>query len=1128
MQDEVQFDIPGDREVTASSLHAQGGQLRDILCPLQPALRRDEHACVDQVELESVADELEAVDVPAPPSMRGRRNLLPLPSGEVREVPVARRGGAGERELVQAMPESNDWLSLVIVGLNFHCALRGRSPRLAPSLGGPAAVQTSAARFLTEEARVFLDQCGGELPEIDWGAEVKASAVSYTGEEVYSSEPLNLERLVEALPPASAASSVDVLSVCEGWVHQALLGPSRVLQAEDDVEVMPRAPRVWASASEWGRIAAVPVERKVLGGMFGVHKGGYKRGEGPQRLVMNMTPSRAIQKVIQCGVPLLPSSEKWRSVALRPYFALWLPARRQALGLLSCEGSVYLTSTVVPTGWVSATGVTQHVRRCRLRRWRADVPALPADREFRRDVPVPGRGGVLVPGGPAAVSAALASDVQLPPRSCARPDGPADSVADRDDVRGDVSVPGGPAVASSVGAFGSRQPPQTLERPGGPAGSAGRPRRGQVGSPPLAGWRDIYIGCGSQHLELEASVWGNPFRLEVDGGRWEVIAKFGMWLRSQPRLVARMPELSGCRLLCHCRESQGCHGGEIIELWDEMCTPGPGGEAQPARTENQCWLAWQVYLDSLDMLEVGPAVEMELLKLAGRPEAMWAALERCEALGVPVSEAKAVVRDSEATALGDFVNGEQGAIWPPGEFCHRVAALTLYTLRRQRVAQKWMQVLAGRWVRMMLYRRETMTCCGEFWKFLVRMRGERALPDAVRRELVSALCLMPLMRCDLRVDEEAARVARHSWPDVMELGDVASIARTCLERVRERAPMIQRIVRLASEVVGEGCRVFRIIENVASMDQEPLDTMSSELDLGPVFVDGAVFPHCHRDRVYWVDQHVMVPLQLAEVRPERGGVRVVPRETPGSQEANCLAEPNGELRKPDALERELLLDFPPRHTVTARPTMARKEVPTLGAMRFTGGACAIAEGDVVMEGDFRVHDDGEQEARTGERDLVSREAALGPSVALIEGLSRRAEARGSDVRLDALESMSPLAWCGAAREHCIGDYGRYWCRDDIALLLIVGFSGFLRTTVMVSLRRWHIQIALDRSSVVIPLPITKSGPRWHVEDSVVISDRGFAHFCEHVLGHLQPGDQVLQGSVANSRLVFDSLLDGLG
>ena len=44
------------------------------------------------------------------------------------------------------------------------------------------------------------------------------------------------------------------------------------------------------------------------------------------------------------------------------------------------------------------------------------------------------------------------------------------------------------------------------------------------------------------------------------------------------------------------------------------------------------------------------------------------------------------------------------------------------------------------------------------------------------------------------------------------------------------------------------------------------------------------------------------------------------------------------------------------------------------------------------------------------KDLESEAAHVDPSVELVAELARRAETRGSDVRLDAMESMSPLAW----------------------------------------------------------------------------------------------------------------------
>ena len=105
---------------------------------------------------------------------------------------------------------------------------------------------------------------------------------------------------------------------------------------------------------------------------------------------------------------------------------------------------------------------------------------------------------------------------------------------------------------------------------------------------------------------------------------------------------------------------------------------------------------------------------------------------------------------------------------------------------------------------------------------------------------------------------------------------------------------------------------------------------------------------------------------------------------------------------------------------------------------------------------------------------------------------------------------------------------RFWCRNDVAVLLIIGFAGFLRTTEMVSLCKWQLQISLDRSSVVVLLPITKSGLRHNTEESVVIADPSIARFVEHMLQHLRPEDCILQSSVSNFRFVFNSLLDGLG
>ena len=62
-----------------------------------------------------------------------------------------------------------------------------------------------------------------------------------------------------------------------------------------------------------------------------------------------------------------------------------------------------------------------------------------------------------------------------------------------------------------------------------------------------------------------------------------------------------------------------------------------------------------------------------------------------------------------------------------------------------------MQILAGRWVRVFQFRREGMSCFNEVWKFQYSCHGRQILSSAVRRELWSALTLLPLFRADVRV-----------------------------------------------------------------------------------------------------------------------------------------------------------------------------------------------------------------------------------------------------------------------------------------------------------------------------------------------------------------------------------------
>lgn len=68
---------------------------------------------------------------------------------------------------------------------------------------------------------------------------------------------------------------------------------------------------------------------------------------------------------------------------------------------------------------------------------------------------------------------------------------------------------------------------------------------------------DVYIG--------RPSIWGNPFVMNKDGGRDEVIDKYEQWIKNQPRLLEKLSELRGKVLGCWCAPLR-CHGEILIKL----------------------------------------------------------------------------------------------------------------------------------------------------------------------------------------------------------------------------------------------------------------------------------------------------------------------------------------------------------------------------------------------------------------------------------------------------------------------------------------------------------------------------------------------------------------------------------
>jgi hypothetical protein len=77
----------------------------------------------------------------------------------------------------------------------------------------------------------------------------------------------------------------------------------------------------------------------------------------------------------------------------------------------------------------------------------------------------------------------------------------------------------------------------------------------------------VYVGRANPRRGLAESAFANPYRVDVDGTRAEVIQKYRSWLLGRQELVLKLPELRGRRLACWC-SPEACHADVLIELVD--------------------------------------------------------------------------------------------------------------------------------------------------------------------------------------------------------------------------------------------------------------------------------------------------------------------------------------------------------------------------------------------------------------------------------------------------------------------------------------------------------------------------------------------------------------------------------
>ena len=94
------------------------------------------------------------------------------------------------------------------------------------------------------------------------------------------------------------------------------------------------------------------------------------------------------------------------------------------------------------------------------------------------------------------------------------------------------------------------------------------PCRGHLDSIKQLMLGDLNIGRGSRQRSLKKSLWCNPFKVS-EHGRDLAVSKFDHHLRTNQDLNDALWQLSGARLVCHCRPGEPCHADIIRKVFSQ-------------------------------------------------------------------------------------------------------------------------------------------------------------------------------------------------------------------------------------------------------------------------------------------------------------------------------------------------------------------------------------------------------------------------------------------------------------------------------------------------------------------------------------------------------------------------------
>lgn len=207
---------------------------------------------------------------------------------------------------------------------------------------------------------------------------------------------------------------------------------------------------------------------------------------------------------------------------------------------------------------------------------------------------------------------------------------------------------------------------------------------------------------------------------------------------------------------------------------------------------------WHIYLDNFftgQKIKIGDE-GLDTRRLHAEAEEAW------ERYGVLSSKKKKVEGAARVEELGAVISGTDQMLGPSAERLVKLAQTTLVVLSRSFLRRKWVQVVAGRWIHVLQFRRCGMTCLHDTWKFIAGHGGVKVEMRA-RQELF-ALVLGALSFHSF-LGASVSEVATAS--DASGKGGAVGCAeklRGCVQRLRSAEEVIHAKVLVVSLFNGIG------------------------------------------------------------------------------------------------------------------------------------------------------------------------------------------------------------------------------------------------------------------------------------------------------------------------------------